>query len=56
VLDVINWINAHPGQTEGEAPDGSSDASEAAADTSMADLVSLIAADIASTVGKRRGV
>jgi hypothetical protein len=56
VLDVINWINAHPGQSEGEAADDSTGASEAAADSSMADLISLIAADIASTDSKRRRV
>ncbi len=56
VVLIINWINAHPGQSEGEAANSSTQPAEWGSDSSMTDLISLIAADIASTATKRRRV
>jgi hypothetical protein len=66
VIDIINWINGHPGQSEAEDASGAAVTDSAIDDqltnaatdisplASFADLVSLLAADAATTVTKRR--
>src|SRR5262249_52942126 len=57
VLDVINWINAHPGQSEGEAASAPAPQPvNVAASSSLDNLVSLLAADISAAETKRRRV
>lgn len=66
VIAIINWINANPGQSEAEDATGAAVTDSAIDDQSInpatdisplasfADLVSLLAADAATTVTKRR--